>query len=107
MFLIQRKIATRRLSAYLGLVIAKEGFVHDPGGSAGGVGASRAAAGGRETSKQRQMEAESFAGEIFEWSVLLGKCLGECVGSAKQTQNPRSKKGTKCSRRLGFVFKKY
>lgn len=58
--------------------------MYNPDSSAEGVGASRAFVGGRETSKQKQMEAKSFAGEIFEWSVLLGKSLGECVGSASK-----------------------
>lgn len=62
---------------------------------------------GRETSEQKQTEWKSFAGEIFEWSVLLGKCLGECVGSAKQMKSPWAKKGIKCSIRLDFIFKKY
>lgn len=73
----------------------------NPDSSAQEVGAA-----GGETSKQEQMEAKSFAGEIFEWLVLLGKRLGKCAGSAKQMKNPWAKKGTKCSIRLGFIFKK-
>lgn len=78
--------------------------MYDPDSSAEGVGASRAFVGGKETSKQKQMEMKSFAGEILEWSVVLGKRLGECVGSAKQMKNPWAKQGTKCSIRLDFIF---
>lgn len=81
--------------------------MYNPDSSAEGVGASRAFAGGRETSKQKQMEAKSFAGEVCEWPVLLGKHLGVCVGSAKQMKNPWAKQGTKCGIRLDFIFKKY
>lgn len=79
--------------------------MYNPGSSTEGVSASRAAVGGTEASKHERMEAKNFAGEVFEWSVLLGKHLGEWVGSAKQ-MDAWANQGTKYSIRLGFMLEK-